>query len=110
MREVEFRRLFDENNAARIRFQVERGRVLEFVVQLECRFRNEWHAVVRYDTAHGYAHVDVMHPAKQAEKIRLASQDHNAVLTEAISDLAKNWALYGQRYEQWLLEKNQSNE
>jgi hypothetical protein len=60
MRTVEFRRLFDDKNAARVRFELKRNRVLRFVVQLECRFNDEWHPVVRYDTAHNFAHRDVL--------------------------------------------------
>ena len=40
MRLVEFRRFLDENNALRVRFELERGRVVKFVVQLECRFED----------------------------------------------------------------------
>lgn len=34
MRIVEFRRLFDEENAARVQFHLDRDRVVQFVVQL----------------------------------------------------------------------------
>jgi hypothetical protein len=58
MRTVEFRRLFDNDNALRVYFEVERGVVHSFVVQLECLWEGEWKPVVRYDTAHGFAHRD----------------------------------------------------
>lgn len=58
MRTVEFRRLFDDQGAIRVWFESEHGRVLGFVVQLECLFNDEWYPVVRYDTAHGFAHRD----------------------------------------------------
>lgn len=66
MRTVEFRRLLDYDNALRVMFETERGQILRFVVQLECQFveDGEWIPVVRYDTAHGYAHRDVLHPTK----------------------------------------------
>lgn len=59
MRIVEFRRMFDDKNAARVRFLVERDRVTEFVVQLECFIEGKWIPIVRYDTAHGFAHRDL---------------------------------------------------
>ena len=63
MRAVEFRRLLDYDNALRVMFESERGQILRFVVQLECQFVEDgkWTPVVRYDTAHGYAHRDIMH-------------------------------------------------
>jgi hypothetical protein len=105
MRTVEFRRLFDDKNAARVRFELKRNRVLRFVVQLECRFNDEWHPVVRYDTAHNFAHRDVLHPSGKTEKTELAIQDYNEALTFAINDLADNWENYRRRYEQWLKQK-----
>lgn len=99
MRVVEFRRLLDDENATRVHFDVERGRVLRFLVQLECLIENEWHPVVRYDTAHGFAHRDLMHPAGDTEKIEMAVGDYNEALTFAISDLSENWETYRGRYE-----------
>jgi len=102
LRTVEFRRLLDNQNAARVRFDVERGRVLGFLVQLECLIEDEWHPVVRYDTAHGFAHRDVMHPASDTEKTEMAVGDYNEALTFAINDLSENWETYRRRYERWL--------
>ncbi len=30
--------------------------IIEFVVQYEIEIKNNWYQVVRYDTAHGFAH------------------------------------------------------
>lgn len=105
MRIVEFRRLFDDKNAARVRFEMERGRVLKFIVQLECRFNDEWHPVVRYDTAHDFAHRDLLHPSGTTEKTEMATRDYNEGLTFAIKDLTDNWQKYRRRYQQWLTQK-----
>lgn len=102
MRTVEFRRLLDDGNAIRVRFELERGQVLRFVVQLECRLEGEWYPVLRYDTAHGFAHCDLLHPSGKTEKIEMATRDYNEALTFAIEDLAENWEKYRRRYEQWL--------
>ena len=102
MRTVEFRRLFDDQNAARVRFETERNRVLGFMVQLECLFGEEWHPVVRYDTAHGFAHRDILRPSGETEKSATPVRDYNEALTFAIQDLGANWGIYRRRYEQWL--------
>lgn len=101
MRTVEFRRLFDDENAARVRFQLDRNRIILFVVQLECFIKEEWIPIVRYDTAHGFAHRDLMHPARPPEKKEIQVEDFNAGLTFALQDLATNWKKYRERYEEW---------
>ena len=37
--------------------QTQARRVVEFVVQLEVEVREVWKPVIRYDTAHGFAHI-----------------------------------------------------
>lgn len=101
MREIEFQRYWDVNNILRVRFELERGVVLKFAVQLECLFNDEWISVVRYDTAHGFAHCDRFHPYEDAAKVEMATQDYNEALTLAMSDLVNNWQVYRRRYEEW---------
>lgn len=102
MRTVEFRNVLDDKNAMRVHFELERDRVLRFTVQLECRFNGDWIPVVRYDTAHGFAHLDVLVPSGTERKTELGVEDHNEALTFAIGDLRDNWEQYRRRYEQWL--------
>ncbi len=102
MRTVEFRTLFDDKNAARVSFELERDEVLRFVVQLECRFNGEWLPVVRYDTHHGFAHRDLLHPSRESMKTELTVRNYNEGLTFAIQDLKVNWASYRRRFERWM--------
>lgn len=102
MREVEFRQLLDEHNALRVRFTLDQGQVEKFAVQLESQFQDHWVAVIRYDTAHGFAHCDMMHPYDSATKVRLNIRDYNEALTFAQQDLTENWRAYRRRYEKWL--------
>jgi hypothetical protein len=103
MRVVEFRRYLDDKNALRVRFELEQGQVVEFTVQLECRFGEDdaWASVVRYDTAHGFAHCDRHHPYDPAVKTEMHTGDYNEALTIALHDLANNWGSYRRRYEEW---------
>jgi hypothetical protein len=105
MRSVEFRRLLDHHTALRVRFELVQGKVLKFVVQLECLIEGVWTAVIRYDTAHDFAHCDVLHPYETTLKTRMSTQDYNEALTFAIDDLTQNWTAYRRRYEQWLRQK-----
>jgi len=107
MRTVEFRRLLDYDNALRVMFETERGQILRFVVQLECLFAEdgEWTEVVRYDTARGYAHRDIMHPTKKEEKTEMSVQDYNEAFTIAMDDVVEKRYDYRRRYEEWLKQK-----
>ena len=102
MRTVEFHRLLDHQNSLRVRFELEQGQVKKFIAQLECYINGAWCPVVRYDTAHNFAHRDLIHPVGDVEKSEMAVQDYNEALTFAIEDLADNWGKYRERYEQWL--------
>lgn len=101
MKKIEFRNFLDDDNAMRVRFESERRKIIRFVVQFECRFEDEWIPVVRYDTAHGFAHCDRLHPYKNAVKTIMATQDYNDALTFAIRDLTENWRKYRMKYQEW---------
>lgn len=107
MRYVEFHRLLNDDNALRVQFELEHGKVFKFVVQLECRFgeSSAYTPVVRYDTAHGFAHCDRLHPYEKSSKITMATQDYNEALTFAIDDLVKRWDAYRRRFEEWFRKK-----
>jgi hypothetical protein len=107
MRLVQFHRYLADDNALRVRFELEEGRVVGFTVQLECRFgdSDKWVPVVRFDTAHGFAHCDRLHPYDPAVKAEMTSRDHNEALTLALQDLANNWGSYRRRYEEWLRQR-----
>jgi hypothetical protein len=102
MRIVEFRNLLDEKNALRVEFELDQGKVTNFVVQLECRFGDKFVPVVRYDTAHNFAHCDRLHPYEPPQKIRMSARNFNELLTYAIQDLTDHWKTYRRRYEIWM--------
>ena len=104
MRIVEFHRFLNDNNALRVRFEVERGQILKFVIQLECHFCDDevWAPVIRYDTAHGFAHCDRLHPYEPTIKMKMETKGYNEALNVAMNDLVNNWSKYRRRYEEWL--------
>lgn len=75
------------------------------MVQLECQFEQEWIPVVRYDTAHGFAHCDRLHPYQTALKTSMVMQDYNEALTFALQDLTDHWQEYRRRYQEWKEQK-----
>ena len=61
-------------------------------------YNNKWMPVVRYDTAHGYAHKDLINPDGTKKKIFIGIADFNEALTLADTDINENWERYKERY------------
>jgi hypothetical protein len=80
----------------RVRFDQDRGRIVDFVVQLEfARTDDAWVPVLRYDTAHGFAHQDSYRPDGSVKRHQpLGTGDYNVDLTFAVSDVLANWEQY----------------
>jgi hypothetical protein len=76
-------------NTIRIGFDLERGQVTAFTVQLECWIEGKWRPVVRYDTAHGRPHRDMLDwDGNVADKLWLAVDVNlNEALTVSEADL-----------------------
>src|SRR5438045_724931 len=72
--------------------------VLKFTVQLEILQDEHWHAVVRYDNAHGFCHRDTIHADGSQDKTAVFVGDVSATFTYAIDDRKANWSAYQARY------------
>ncbi|MBI3319551.1 MAG: hypothetical protein HYZ89_03080 [Candidatus Omnitrophica bacterium] len=98
MREVAFLRWLTDTCRIRHRHWQRKGGVVRFAVQLEVLLHGQWEVVRRYDTAHGFAHCDILHPDGRVEKLPLAFHDYNAALTCAETELRAHWQLEAKRY------------
>jgi len=76
-----------------VRYTVEHGRVVEFMVELVVQGK----PVIRYDSAHGFAHVDRYNIAGHQRKERL-NVNFNMALTVGERDIKQNWAVYRERF------------
>lgn len=76
-----------------VRHTVKRGRVVEFMVELVVQGK----PVVRYDSAHGFAHIDRYNLKGEQRKERL-NVDFNAALTMGEQDIKQNWSTYRERF------------
>lgn len=47
---------------------MDKGRLMFFRVQYETQIGNVWYPVVRYDTAHGFAHRDILNLKGEVKK------------------------------------------
>ena len=76
-----------------------KGKIIRFRVQYEAFIIGKWHPLIRYDTSHGFAHADRMHPDRSVEKIPLPYWNYNEALTFAQNDIKSNWEWYRKKYE-----------
>lgn len=102
LKEVSYESVVAPGAVSRVYFIKQRGKIIEFTVQLECFIQDQWRPVIRYDTAHGFAHCDVLHPDRTEDKTALPFATYNEALTFALLDLKANWQMYCERYERWL--------
>jgi hypothetical protein len=87
----------------RVRATKTRGRVVSFAVQYEALIEGQWRAIVRYDTAHRFAHKDILHPNGSVDKQPLDFPSLTLAFTFAIQDLKSLWRWYRYGYEKELL-------
>lgn len=71
----------------------ETGKVTAFTVQLEVSVNDQWREVIRYDSAHGFAHIDQYYLDGRKVKKELNLKLSEA-LTLADEDLKENWKAY----------------
>jgi hypothetical protein len=98
MRVTRYSYLLTLNDRKRHEHVTERGRVARFVVQYETFVEGEWRPVIRYDTAHGFPHIDRILPDGAVEKILLFTKDLGEALTFADHDIDENWERYKEAY------------
>ena len=98
VREVEYLVRLGPDDSYRHKDIREKGRIVSFSVQLETLVENQWHPVVRYDCAHGFAHRDLIQKNGEVIKTPVFIYDYNDALTFAESDLKANWRVYKERY------------
>ena len=76
------------------------GKVIFFRVQYETQIGDQWYPVVRYDTAHGFAHRDLLSIKGNVRKTPLFNQNYNDALAFAESDLKMNWLIYKRAFKE----------
>ncbi|HED04653.1 MAG TPA: hypothetical protein ENI60_07830 [Candidatus Fraserbacteria bacterium] len=76
-----------------VRHMVELGRVIEFMVELVVQRK----PVIRYDSAHGFAHID-RYNLKGEQRKEALNVDFNTALTIGNQDIKQNWPIYRERF------------
>jgi hypothetical protein len=104
MQEIEYLFYLDAEESDRLRIiaRKDKGEILEFVAQYEALISGEWRPVVRYDTAHGFAHKDIIRASGDVVKQPLFFETFNLAFTFATLDLKMNWRQYKESLEKEL--------
>ena len=84
---------------------LERGKITEFSIQYEMETDGVWRAVVRYDTAHGRPHKDVLHPDGSETKEEFPHYTFAEVLALGQNDIRRHWKKYRDQYEREMRRK-----
>ncbi len=82
-----------ENARKRHYHETDKGVVVGFAVQLEVFVNDQWKVVIRYDSAHEFAHIDryYLDGKKVKKELRLKLDE---ALTLADEDIKENWKIY----------------
>src|SRR4030067_645703 len=101
MKEIDYIFFLTSEMTDRLRVQAnkEKGVIIEFVVQYEALISGQWYPVIRYDTAHGFAHKDIMTKKGRIVKQPLHFETYNLAFTYASMDLKTNWQRYRSDFE-----------
>lgn len=78
--------------------KVQRGKVVDFVIQLEVKVEREWKEVLRYDCSHGYAHRDRYNLKSSKRVDDLSLMNYEEALSLADRDINRNWQTYKERF------------
>ncbi len=92
-----YTRALGENARKRHLHKTDKGKVIDFVVQLEVKVAGTWKPVVRYDCAHDFSHVDRYNSRGEQEKEQLRLP-YAESLTLGDEDINLNWEFYKARF------------
>lgn len=90
----------DMEDRLRVSAKKQKGEILEFMIQYETFIGELWHPIIRYDTAHGFAHRDRIWPSGIVDKHPLFFENYNLAFTFATLDLKANWGSYRKAYKE----------
>jgi len=82
-----------ENARKRHYHETAKGDIIGFAVQLEVLVNDQWKVVIRYDSAHGFGHIDRYYLNGRKDKMELHLKLSEA-LTLGDEDIKENWKIY----------------
>lgn len=79
----------------RVRFTTRRGQTTVYTAQYEVLIEGRHRPAVRYDSAHGRPHCDVLDwDGETIEKVWLPHEDFGRALSDAIREIEEQWSTF----------------
>ena len=79
--------------------ETDKGQIVSFIVQLEVLVDDQWKIVIRFDSAHGFAHIDRYYIDGRKIKKKLYLKLSEA-MTLADEEIKENWKRYQKDFEE----------
>ena len=100
MKELSYFKYLDEGDdeIIRIRFWIDKGKLLDLVIQYESKIDDRWHSIVRFDCSHGFFNRDVLNPNGAKEKFAIPMNNLKDAANYAEQDIKDHWNSYKERY------------
>ena len=76
----------------------DQGQVAEFIIQYEAFIHGRWQPILRYDSAHGQPHRDLLHPDGSQTKEFYPNYSNAEIMTIGQRDIIENWPAYRTAY------------
>ena len=84
-------------------FETANGLIINFVVKLIVKIGNTFYEVIRYDSAHGCPHKDILDiNGNSKKKVWFELLENTQGLDLAIRDLKDDHEMYIERFKEWL--------
>lgn len=100
MKRKEYTRPLDDffQERLRVKLIVDKGKLIDFVIQYESFIKEKWREIVRYDCSHGHFHRDIIFPDGEKEKKKIIIFDLKTASLYAEQDIADRWGWYKEQY------------
>ena len=102
MPEKVYRIVLDEENEIFVFMETLQGQLLRFVVKYLANINDVLFEVLRYDSAHGIPHIDILDPEGYVrQKIWLSHLSNEGALDYAKKDIKDNYHSYREEFITW---------
>jgi hypothetical protein len=88
----------DGSDRLRVRLEIDKGELINIVVQYESLIEGNWISIVRYDIEHGFFHRDIMTAKGEKIKTPIDITDLKSATIYAEQDIKDKWEHYKQKY------------
>jgi len=89
----------DGDDRLRIQINIEKGKIIDVVVQFESKIKDKWYPIVRYDCSHGFFHRDLLNPKGEKTKQLIPINNLKNALTYAEQDIKDRWEWYKEKFK-----------